>query len=89
MVSNMNVYKKDLSNIGHTMFEENGNLVILSECKLANIEEILLREILKLFNYKIIDAIDSIIDIDDVNSWDIKFITNMPFNEYMELNVND
>lgn len=77
----MELLKSDLQNIGHTAYKsKDGFLQILCNPQTANIEEILLRNILKLFgDYEITNVCDFI--------WgsgltDIKFTTNLPFEFY-------
>lgn len=81
---NISVEKNDILKIGNTIFEENGNVGILCSIQTANIEEILLRNILLTFNekYKIISEEDFEWDNGDK---EIKFITNMPWNEYVNI----
>lgn len=81
---NISVEKNDILKIGNTIFEENGNVNILCSIQTAKIEEILLRNILLTFNeeYKIISEEDFEWDNGDK---EIKFITNMPWNEYVNV----
>lgn len=83
------VYKKDIKKIGHTTYGEEGKTIFVCNVKLANIEEILLREILNLFGYNITDTRDRILG--ENPHWeqvDIEFITDMPWDEYMNLEKN-
>jgi len=90
----LTVYKKDIHNIGHTAFGEDatkdeqvGGTTFVCDIKLANIEEILLREILSLYGYKITETRDRFHD-DEWKRVDIDFVTNMPFKEFMGLKRN-
>lgn len=88
----MNLYKSDLKKIGHTAYgdewwlvnhDETEFLTVICYGKTANIEEILLREILALFgDYKIVQ-ISEINGGDDM--CDVQFITNFPWEEYKKL----
>ena len=85
-IGNLSVYKSDIKNIGHTICEEfahnkqTGKTCFICDVKTANIEEIILREILVLYGYKIEDTRDY--DDGDIN---VIFATDMPWKEYMEL----
>ena len=81
---NIQVEKEDISKIGYTGYKENGFLAIICNGDTANIEEILLRSILKCFGeeYHIVSSEDYIWqddegDGDDV--YEIEFITNLPY----------
>ena len=81
---NIQVEKEDISKIGYTRYKENGFLAIICNGDTANIEEILLRSILKCFGeeYHIVSSEDYIWqddegDGDDV--YEIEFITNLPY----------
>lgn len=78
--------KSDIHRIGHTGINEGGNTAILCNLDTANIEEILLRNILKCFgeNYKIVERLDypQTADIEQVEA--IEFITNLPFEFYSQ-----
>jgi len=82
----LEVYKSDIQKIGHTKYgdKEENRTVVVCDVKFANLEEILLREILKLYGYKIVETRDRIHD-EDWKHVDIDFITDMPFDEYMAL----
>ena len=74
--------KDDIKKIGHTMFEEDGNLSIICNAETANIEELMLRSILELWGYSIREVTDF--------QWengttDIRISTNMPWNEYKQI----
>ena len=72
----------DILNIGHTASQENGKLVILCDVRTANIEQILLRNILSIKGY-------SIMSVDDFvwsnGSADVQFITDMDWSEYQQI----
>ena len=86
---NIQVEKEDINKIGYTGYKENGFLAIICNGDTANIEEILLRSILKCFGeeYHIVSAEDFIWQEDDYNEWDfdIEFITNLPYEKYDEI----
>ena len=80
---NLTVEKEDIKKIGHTTYGEGGNTAIICGIDTANIEEILLRNILKCFGneYEIVSS-------EDYNGYgedDILFLTNLPFETYMSL----
>ena len=79
------VTKEDIKRIGHTCYNEGGYLAIVCDGDTSNIEEILLRSILKCFGdeYKVIKAEDDIWkDINGEEVYDILFITNLPYEIY-------
>ena len=81
---NMNIQleKNDIRKIGNTAFNEGGFLAIVCDGDTSNIEEILLRSILKCFgdDYKVIKAEDYIWeDSKGEEVYDILFITNLPY----------
>ena len=82
------VEKEDIRKIGNVWSNENGFLAIICDGETANIEEILLRNVLKCFGeeYHIVSAEDFIWDEDDYDEWDfdIEFITNLPYEVYNE-----
>lgn len=87
MKTNVIVEKTDLCKLGHTMYEENGNLVILCNFTLANITEILLRSVLTCFGneYKIVSSNDFYQEGDEeFNPSSVQFKTNLPFKTYIE-----
>lgn len=69
-IKDIKLYKTDIYKIGHTMYVgEDGYLRIIAEGMTANIEEILLRNILLLFGeYSITETTD--------HEWGVEFITN-------------
>ena len=78
----MILLKEDLKKIGHTMYggEDDKFLHILCNIETANIEEILLRNILLLFgDYKITAVEDFVWNNGKTN---IEFITDFPWSEY-------
>lgn len=82
---NIDVKKEDIKRIGHTCFNEGGFLAIVCDGNTSNIEEILLRSILKCFGdeYKVVKAEDDIWETfigEEV--YDILFITNLPYEIY-------
>lgn len=82
---NIEVTKKDIMKIGNTKYNEGGFLAIVCDGDTSNIEEILLRSILKCFgdDYKVIKAEDYIWeDINGEEVYDILFITNLPYEIY-------
>ena len=86
------VEKEDIMKIGYTGYKEDGFLAIICKSKTANIEEILLRSILRCFDgkYYIVRSQDFIWqDNDGEDVYDIQFITNLPyeiFEEFMNEN---
>ena len=85
----LEVEKEDIMKIGYTGYKEDGFLAIICNGDTANIEEILLRTILKCFGeeYHIVSAEDYIWEEDDHDEWDfdIEFITNLPYEKYDEI----
>ena len=82
---NLDVQKEDIKNIGYAWYNEDGFLAIMCDGDTSNIEEILLRTILKCFGdeYKVIKAEDDIWeDINGEEVYDILFITNLPYEIY-------
>ena len=82
---NIVVVKEDIKRIGHTCYNEGGFLAIVCDGDTSNIEEILLRTILKCFGdeYKIIKREDDIWEtINGEEVYDILFITNLPYEIY-------
>ena len=79
---NIQVEKEYISKIGYTGYKENGFLAIICKGDTSNIEEILLRSILKCFGeeYHIVSSEDFIWQDDDGDDvYEIKFITNLPY----------
>lgn len=82
MKTNVVVEFGDILNIGHTAYQENGKLVILCNVITANLEQILLRNILSIKGY-------SIVSVDDFG-WnngevDVQFTTDMDWSEYQQI----
>ena len=77
------VEKRDIDNIGHTAYSENGNLSLVCSTETSGIEQILLRNILKCFGdqYKIVDEYDT--DSEAIENSDIVFETNLPYSIYL------
>jgi len=82
----MKLYKKDLLNIGHTVYYKKGYTRFNIDAKTCNIEEIFLREILELFSCKIISTEDYIwTDDKGKEIFDVAIQTNLPWDVYLEL----
>jgi len=82
---NIEVVKEDIKRIGHTCYNEGGVLAIICDGDTSNIEEILLRSILKCFGdeYKVVKAEDYVWEnINGEEVYDILFITNLPYEIY-------
>ena len=82
---NLDLRKEDLNKIGNTKSSKNGFLCIICNSETANIEEILLRNILKLFgDYEILEINDFAWSEEDADNlkFDIEMITNMPKEVY-------
>lgn len=82
---NIEVVKEDIKRIGHTCYNEGGYLAIMCDGNTSNIEEILLRSILKCFgdDYKVIKTEDYVWEnINGEEVYDILFITNLPYEIY-------
>ncbi len=82
---NFDLRKEDLNKIGNTKSSKNGFLCIICNSETANIEEILLRNILKLFGeYEILEINDFAWSEEDADNlkFDIEMITNMPKEVY-------
>ncbi len=85
---NIEVKKGDIKRIGNIWSNEDGFLAIICSVETANIEEILLRSILKCFgkNYHIVVSEDFIWPNEDGEDViDIQFITNLPYEMYEEV----
>ena len=79
---NIEVVKEDIKRIGHTCYNEGGYLAIVCDGNTSNIEEILLRSILKCFGdeYKIIKTEVFIWKNEEGEEvFDILYITNLPY----------
>ena len=79
------VEKKDIMCIGHTFYNENGNLAVICSTETSGIEYILLRNILKCFGekYKIVAEYDT--DSEDIEYSDIVYETNLPYSIYLSV----
>jgi len=79
------VTKEDIKKIGNAKYNEGGFLAIMCDGDTCNIEEILLRSILKCFgdDYKVIKTEDYIWENDEEEVvFEILFITNLPYEVY-------
>ena len=79
---NIEVVKEDIKRIGHTCYNEGGSLAIMCDGDTSNIEEILLRSILKCFgdDYKVIKTEDFIWENDEGEVvYEILYVTNLPY----------
>lgn len=82
---NLTLIKHDINRIGNTKYSKNGFLGVICYIETANIEEILLRNILKLFGeYEIIETNDFAWSEEDAENWkfDIEMLTNMRIEVY-------
>ena len=82
---NIQVEKKDIKKIGNTKYNEDGFLAIVCDGDTSNIEEILLRSILKCFgdDYKVIKTEDYIWENDEGEVvYEILYVTNLPYEIY-------
>ncbi len=82
---NIDVKKEDIKKIGHTCYNESGFLAIVCDGDTCNIEEILLRSILKCFgdDYKVIKTEDYIWENDEGEVvYEILYVTNLPYEIY-------
>ncbi len=85
---NIEVKKVDIKKIGYMKYNEGGFLEIICDGDTCNIEEILLRSILKCFGdeYKVIKAEDYIWENNNGEEvYDILFITNLPYEIYEKI----
>lgn len=82
---NIDVKKEDIKKIGNTKYNEGGFLAIICDGDTCNIEEILLRSILKCFgdDYKVIKTEDYIWEKDEGEVvYEILYVTNLPYEIY-------
>ena len=82
---NIDVKKEDIKIIGNTKYNEGGFLAIICDGDTCNIEEILLRSILKCFgdDYKVIKTEDYIWENDEGEVvYEILYVTNLPYEIY-------
>lgn len=80
---NIEVTKEDIKKIGYACYNEGGFLAIVCHDDTTEIEEILLRSILKCFGeeYKVIDVKDYVLnEVDEV--YDGMIVTNLPYEIY-------
>ena len=78
---NLQVEQSDIKNIGHTVYPSDGNLTIfVGSLQTANIEEILLRNILKCFDEEYV-----ILFIEDREGDNVGFITTLPWDIYINV----
>lgn len=87
----MELYKTDIHSLGHTAYDDGGYLSIICDHKTANIEALLLREILKMFNtgedkYEIIHTNDFFWN-SAYNIPDVEIVTNLPLEEYEKIRI--
>ena len=82
----LTVCKEDIKKIGHTVYQDISYGGTIFKCyeQVANIEEILLRNILELYGYSIV-SVDSWMDYDKVRELHVELKTNMPWEEFMSL----
>ena len=83
--------KEDIFSIGNTVEgDEDGMTIIICYGETANIEGILLREILKLFgDYSIVEREDFALtdEQEDAKDFDVLYRTNLPYSEYMAVHT--
>lgn len=82
---NIQVEKMDIRKIGNAWYNEDGFLAIMCDGDTSNIEEILLRSILKCFGdeYKVIKTEDYIWENKEGEEvYDILYVTNLPYEMY-------
>lgn len=82
------VEKGDLCLIGHTAYNEGGHMAVVCSIDSANLEYILLRNILKCFGeeYRIVESFE--VFEDETNLLSVKdkvFITNLPFENCLNI----
>ena len=89
------VNKSDISRIGYISYGGDDNMTkIIADRDTCLLEAILLRNILKCFGeqYQIFEELDVLKDIDDADPWDtdLEFVTNLPWDVYMnDSKLND
>ena len=79
---NIEVTKEDIKKIGFACYNEGGFLAIVCDGDTSNIEEILLRSVLKCFgdDYKVIKTEDYIWEKDEGEVvCEILYVTNLPY----------
>ena len=83
---NISVNKNDIIRVGHTAYEENGNTVFVCDIKTANVEEILLRNILLCFgDYEIVETEDVYPNVLDDSEVVIEFTTDLPWEAFLSV----
>ena len=82
MKTNVVVEFGDILSIGHTASQVNGKLVILCDVRMANIEHILLRNILSIKGYSIVSVDDFVWNNGEV---DVQITTDMDWSEYQQM----
>lgn len=83
MKKSVEVTLHDLKKIGNTMLKDSvGNLAIICSISTANIEEILLRNILEISGNKILSEEDFVWENDEI---DIQFVTDFKWSDYQDL----
>ena len=85
---NIQVEQKDINKIGYACYNEGGFLAIMCDGDTCNIEEILLRSILKCFGdeYKVVKAEDDIWEtFKGEEIYDILFVTNLPYEKFEKI----
>ena len=83
----LQLFKEDITLIGHTSYNQNGMLTIVCSINSARFEYLLLRGILKCFgeSYKVTDTYEILKDERDLLSVsDRVFVTNLPYEQYSQ-----
>jgi hypothetical protein len=82
----LKVKGKDINNIGYKVFDNEGDLTIVSDGSCYGLEDILLRNILKCFgdDYKVTDSYDyeRPVGPEDSREMDVAWDTNLPWEVY-------
>ena len=81
------VEKEDILLIGHTAYEDDGNVTIICDTRYSGFSYLFLKNILKCFGpYEIIDSYEKFTDEQDLLSvTDRVFRTNLPFKDYLAI----
>ena len=84
---NIEVTKEDIKKIGYACYNEGGFLAIMCDGDTCNIEEILLRSILKCFgdDYIVTNVLEHICKVDEDLIDGYTLVTNLPFEIIEEL----
>lgn len=87
MTTNVTVEKRDIYKMGHTLYNDEGHVSIICNGDLSQISEILLRSILKCFgeDFKIVSVEDSYHPNNTDLPTEIKFITNLPYEQIPDI----